>query len=133
MIATIVALPLAVAKGLKAAPCGYQRTPYYAHTGAAPLLLYCVCAEASGGTESLWTLCWREMDSNFWYRGTKSADFCTIDDVGNRGFESCSLSAESANHPFRRVPFRHRMGACRAARKQSKPAPLRDRLRPRRA
>src|SRR5215831_16041184 len=26
MIATIVALPLAVAKGLKAAPCGHQRT-----------------------------------------------------------------------------------------------------------
>ena len=51
MIATIVALPLAVAKGLKAAPCGYQRTPYYAHTGAAPLLLNCVRAEASKGTE----------------------------------------------------------------------------------
>ena len=51
MIATIVALPLAVAKGLKSAPCGYQRTPYYAHTGAAPLLLNCVRAEASKGTE----------------------------------------------------------------------------------
>jgi hypothetical protein len=21
---------------------------------------------------------WREMDSNFWYRGTKAVDFCSI-------------------------------------------------------
>jgi hypothetical protein len=24
------------------------------------------------------TLCWREMDSNFWYRGTKAVDFRSI-------------------------------------------------------
>jgi len=24
------------------------------------------------------TLCWREMDSNFWYRGTKGVDFRSI-------------------------------------------------------
>jgi hypothetical protein len=24
------------------------------------------------------TLRWREMDSNFWYRGTKAVDFCRI-------------------------------------------------------
>ena len=35
----------------------------------------CVWAEASGGTESFWTLRWRETDSNFRYRGTKAADF----------------------------------------------------------
>ena len=33
---------------------------------------------ARTGTESLWTLCGREMDSNFWYRGTKAVDFRSI-------------------------------------------------------
>ena len=26
----------------------------------------------------LLTLCWREMDSNFWYRGAKAVDFRSI-------------------------------------------------------
>src|SRR6516165_960012 len=30
------------------------------------------------GTESLLTLRWREMDSNYWYRGTKAVDFRSI-------------------------------------------------------
>ena len=30
------------------------------------------------GTESLQTLSWREMDSNFWYRGRKARDFRNI-------------------------------------------------------
>jgi hypothetical protein len=29
-------------------------------------------------TESSQTHCWREMDSNFWYRGTKAVDFRSI-------------------------------------------------------
>ena len=32
----------------------------------------------AGGTDGLWTLCWREMDSNFWYRGTKAMDFGSV-------------------------------------------------------
>ena len=30
------------------------------------------------GTEVRLTLRWREMDSNFWYRGTKAVDFRSI-------------------------------------------------------
>jgi hypothetical protein len=30
------------------------------------------------GTESSQTPRWREMDSNFWYRGTKAVDFRSI-------------------------------------------------------
>jgi len=30
------------------------------------------------GTESLQTRRWREVDSNFWYRGTKARDFHNI-------------------------------------------------------
>ena len=30
------------------------------------------------GTESLPTPRWREMDSNFWYRGTRAVDFRSI-------------------------------------------------------
>ena len=30
------------------------------------------------GTDSLQTHRWREMDSNFWYRGTKAVDFRSI-------------------------------------------------------
>ena len=33
---------------------------------------------SSRGTESSLTLRWREMDSNYWYRGTKAVDFRSI-------------------------------------------------------
>jgi hypothetical protein len=34
-------------------------------------------AEAAGSSSQA-THCWREMDSNFWYRGTKAVDFLGI-------------------------------------------------------
>jgi hypothetical protein len=33
---------------------------------------------AYGNSGSQLTLCWREMDSNYWYRSTKAVDFRSI-------------------------------------------------------
>src|SRR5215471_7528795 len=51
-------------------------------TAAWPALWWCARrprnASSRSGTESSQTLRWREMDSNFWYRGTKAVGFRSI-------------------------------------------------------
>ena len=58
--------------------------PYTAGGGQAASVLPHSWSQSEPGTEavagdgSFLTLRWREMDSNFWYRGTKAIDFRSI-------------------------------------------------------
>jgi hypothetical protein len=43
-----------------------------------PYKMICPAAQRPPESSSQWTPSWREMDSNFWYRGTKAVDFRSI-------------------------------------------------------